>query len=121
MHNLKTSCIYFTSSYIYISLTIFSNLNFDELIFLCFFSCTFARQVWAISRFPSPYGGFDGESVYANISYLISSWRAKKDLKEITKKIPWTLWYLWKNMNSLLFEGWLFDTEQVCSKTEEEA
>lgn len=84
------------------------------------FSCTFARQVWAISRFPSPDGGFNDRSFYANLSYLITTWKSKGDLKEITKFFPSTLWYLWKNRNTLLFEGNLFDSEQVCNKAEEE-
>lgn len=37
------------------------------------FSCTLARQVWAISGFPSPQGGFDDCSVWTNMSYLFAT------------------------------------------------
>lgn len=38
------------------------------------FSCTLARQVWALSGFPSPRGGFNEESVFENMNYLILRW-----------------------------------------------
>lgn len=85
------------------------------------FSCTFARQVWALSNFPSPQGGFDNATVYENIHYLINTWRTKTEMKDITRIFHWTLWFLWKNRNSFLFDGILFDSEQVCAKSEEEA
>lgn len=85
------------------------------------FSCSFARQVWAISWFPSPSGGFDDSSVFENLSYLVTTWQARDEIKDVTRSFPWILWYLWKNRNSLLFEGAMFNTEQVCDKAVEEA
>ena len=85
------------------------------------FSCTFARQVWAMTRFPSPPAGFDSFSIFANVNYLISFWETKKHVFEATRNFPWVLWYLWKNRNNLLFEGALFESVQVCTKAEEEA
>ena len=85
------------------------------------FSCTFARQVWAMTRFPSPPAGFDSISIFANVNYLISFWETKKHVFEATRNFPWVLWYLWKNRNNLLFEGALFESAQVCAKAEEEA
>lgn len=85
------------------------------------FSCTFARQVWALSGFPSPNGGFDTDSIFVNMSYLFSSWKNIIEMKEFTNVFPWTLWYLWKNRNSLCFEGIVFGSEQVCDKAREES
>lgn len=85
------------------------------------FSCTLARKVWAISGFPHPRGGFDALSVYANVNYLLTVWTSNSDLRSSTQSFPWILWYLWKNRNSLLFEGVVFDGEQICSKAIEEA
>ena len=35
------------------------------------FSCCFARQVWALSPIPRKVNGFDHDSVFANMSYLL--------------------------------------------------
>lgn len=85
------------------------------------FSCTLARKVWALSNFPSPLGGFHEDSIYQNLSYLLARWKDDKHQRELTQSFPWTLWYLWKNRNSLLFEGCLFDGEQICAKVREES
>lgn len=85
------------------------------------FHCTFARQVWALSGFPVPRGGFDDGFVFVNISYLLINWKKRKELLQATKKIPWMLWYLWKNKNALLFEGALFPSDKIYSKASEEA
>lgn len=37
------------------------------------FDYTVARQVWAQSNFPFPPSGFDGESIFANIYYVLKS------------------------------------------------
>lgn len=85
------------------------------------FSCTLARKIWAMSGFPSPEGGFNDDSVFQNMSYLITRWKEETSIRDLTKCFPWTLWYLWKNRNSLLFEGFLFDEDQVCKKARDEA
>lgn len=95
--------------------------NEGESINHVLFSCTLARQVLAISGFPHPRGGFDEHSVYANLNYLFGVWKNEEDLRSITKSFPWLLWYLWKNRNSLLFNGVLFDGEQTFRKALEES
>lgn len=85
------------------------------------FSCTLARQVWAISEFPSPPGGFCEKTLYANMNHLYSVMNSRGSMKEITQVFPWTLWYIWKNRNSLLFEGLLYEGMQTWKKAEEEA
>ncbi|RID40129.1 hypothetical protein BRARA_J00194 [Brassica rapa] len=88
---------------------------------MSFFSCTLARQVWAISDFPHPRDGFDQTSLYANLRYIFTVWRNHEELRWNTGRFPWLLWYLWKNRNSLLFEGVLYDGMQVCKKALDEA
>ena len=85
------------------------------------FSCTFSRQVWAISGFPSPPGGFTDTSLFQNMKYLFSTIQDSSQVVEIVRVFPWTLWYLWKNRNSLLFEGFLYDSIQIWKKAEDEA
>lgn len=58
------------------------------------FTCTLARQVWAISGFPHPKEGFDQTSIYANMSYLFQIWRNHEEMRWNTKRFPWLLWYL---------------------------
>ena len=94
--------------------------NDGESINHVLFSCPLARQVWALSGFPTPRGGFSEESVYQNVGYLIYYLEHNRAQKEITKRFPWTLWYLWKNRNLLLFDGFLFDGDQMCKKVCEE-
>lgn len=36
-----------------------------------FFLCPVARHVWAISNFPCPKNGFDNESIYQNMFYVL--------------------------------------------------
>ena len=85
------------------------------------FSCPLARKTWATSGFPFPQGGFDDYSIYSNVSYLLSVWKNKNWDQEITSFFPWLVWYIWKNRNSLLFEGFLHEGVQVCVKAKEEA
>lgn len=85
------------------------------------FEYTFARHVWALSSFPSPSGSFDEESIFVNINYLLLNWKRRKEMTGITISFPWIIWYLWKNRNFMLFEGFLFNSEQICIKAAEEA
>lgn len=86
-----------------------------------FFSCTLARQVWALSGFPHPLNGYHETSVYVNFSYILETWRSNVECTENTKRFPWILWYLWKNRNSLLFEEFLYDGDQTWKKAFDEA
>ncbi|XP_013601606.1 PREDICTED: uncharacterized protein LOC106309079 [Brassica oleracea var. oleracea] len=83
------------------------------------FACTLARKIWAISGFPSPPGGFDVDSVFQNVSYLLRVWKDQRCDVGLTRVFPWILWYLWKNRNSLLFDGFTYEGEQVFGKARE--
>ena len=69
------------------------------------FTCPIARQVWALANVPCPEGGFDSISHYSNIHYLLSLGSNKTVPSMVVNAVPWLTWFLWKNINKLLFEG----------------
>lgn len=69
------------------------------------FTCSVARQVWALSNFPSPANGFDSESIFQNIYYLILVSKNPSVSLEIRRAFPWILWQIWKNRNLFCIEG----------------
>lgn len=80
------------------------------------FMCPVARQVWALSKFPSPPTGFDLESIYQNIHYLLDTSKNNKVPLSISRIFPWTLWLLWKNRNKLIFDGVRFQGVDTMAK-----
>ncbi|CAA7036443.1 unnamed protein product [Microthlaspi erraticum] len=83
------------------------------------FSCSISRQIWAMSDFPVPEKGF-GDSIFENIHYLMSQCQNERIYKEIKKRFPWVLWFIWKNRNFLLFENKTLDARQIMGKIIEE-
>ncbi|KAG2292242.1 hypothetical protein Bca52824_038911 [Brassica carinata] len=83
------------------------------------FACTLARKIWAISGFPSPPGGFNVDSVFQNVSYLLRVCKDQRWDVGLTKVFPWIMWYMWKNRNFLLFDGFTYEGEQVFGKARE--
>lgn len=63
------------------------------------FTCSIARQVWALSNFPSPPEGFDAFSLFSNLHYLYKSRLDCRIPMELRRIFPWVLWRLWKNRN----------------------
>lgn len=78
------------------------------------FSCSLARQIWAMSCFPCPAGGFD-------IHYLLRSSKCSLIPLDIRRLFPWLLWFMWKNRNDLFFEGKVYLATEVVIKAREEA
>ena len=85
------------------------------------FCCHFARQCWALSDLPSPPNGFNEDSIYENMSYLLNLSKNQKVEMRLSRVFPWLLWYLWKNRNGFLFEGKLFEAREVVKKAKDEA
>uniref|UniRef100_A0A1J3J7Y2 Putative mitochondrial protein n=1 Tax=Noccaea caerulescens TaxID=107243 RepID=A0A1J3J7Y2_NOCCA len=83
------------------------------------FTCSISRQIWAMSDFPVPRNGF-GDSIFANIHHLMSQCQNVKLHKEIKKRFPWVLWFIWKNRNNFLFDNDTFDARQTMGKIIEE-
>lgn len=71
------------------------------------FVCSVARQIWASSNFPSPVNGFDPESIFSNIFYVLKSRKNLLIPEEIRRTGAWILWAIWKNRNTFFFEGTL--------------
>ena len=69
------------------------------------FTCELARQVWALSNFPSPLNGFHKDSMFVNFSYLFQMSKNISVPVEIRKCYPWVLWLIWKNRNKFVFEA----------------
>lgn len=69
------------------------------------FVCTAARQMWVLSNVPSPNQGYDSESIFSNLHFILDLKRRKLVHQESLKRIHWIMWMLWKNRNVLFFEG----------------
>lgn len=85
------------------------------------FLCSLARQMWALSIYHNPVCGFNSASVYENVHSLLVNLRNKNIPLEIRKSFLWILWYLWKNRNSLCFEGKRFLSSDTVDKVTDEA
>lgn len=55
------------------------------------FSCSLARQVWALSNFPTPVDGFDKASIYQNMFYVLVVGKNLGVPLEIRRSFPWIL------------------------------
>lgn len=80
------------------------------------FDCSIARQAWALAYVPSPLSGFDKVSHFSNLHHVIEMMGKKEIPENVRNEIPWIIWYLWKNRNSLLFEGKLIWAEDLSAK-----
>lgn len=85
------------------------------------FSCSIARQIWALSDYPTPNGGFSHGSVFSNFHYLLSLEKNQNLPKHIRMNFPWILWSVWKNRNGFFFEGKSFVAIDLVNKIKEEA
>lgn len=85
------------------------------------FTCTVARQLWALLLFPSPLGGFDELSLHSNFNYLLKIGNLKSVPLETRRLFPWILWRLWKNRNLFVFEAKLFCPLDSVVKIKEDA
>ncbi|XP_010489824.1 PREDICTED: uncharacterized protein LOC104767503 [Camelina sativa] len=45
----------------------------EETINHILFTCTYARQIWALSDYPSPNSGFQNGSVFSNVYHLLTN------------------------------------------------
>ncbi|KAG7565144.1 Reverse transcriptase domain [Arabidopsis suecica] len=84
------------------------------------FECSVARQIWAMSDYPSPENGFNKGAVFSNIHHLLVNRDNKSWPSIIRKSFPWILWRIWKNRNLLFFEGKSFDARQSVIKIQED-
>lgn len=80
-----------------------------------------ARQVWAISLFACPAGGFDEVSLFSSIHYLLITIKSSFVPLETRRMFPWLFWFMWKNRNGLFFEGKLYLATERVSEAREEA
>lgn len=106
-------------------------MNVDMICLLCgtqdetpnhvLFNCEVARQVWALSNFPSPQNGFQKDSLFVNFSYLIQMSKNIRVPVEIRRCYPWILWLIWKNRNKFVFEAKEQRAEEIVDDIFDEA
>ena len=84
------------------------------------FSCTVARQVWALSLFPRPHSDFSSDSLYSNFHHLLKVSKSSLMPFEITRMFPWVLWHIWKSRNIFTFEGRGFCPLETLKKIRQE-
>lgn len=85
------------------------------------FTCPLARQVWALSLIPLPENGFDMDSFYSNLHFLLTGLNDTNSTKEARRRFPWFIWHLWKNRNVFWFEGRRFNAFEIVQKIMHEA
>ncbi|KAG7533614.1 Zinc knuckle CX2CX4HX4C [Arabidopsis thaliana x Arabidopsis arenosa] len=84
------------------------------------FTCSLARQIWALSGVPTPEFGFQNGSIFANIQFLFDLKKNGLIPDHIKRSWPWVLWRLWKNRNKLFFEGLIFCPLKSFQKIQED-
>ncbi|KAG7560018.1 Reverse transcriptase zinc-binding domain [Arabidopsis thaliana x Arabidopsis arenosa] len=84
------------------------------------FTCSVARQVWALSGIPTPAQGFQKSSIYANFQSLCELKNNNLIPSEVRQMWPWILWRLWKNRNKLCFEGVTYCPSKSVEKARED-
>ncbi|XP_020885936.1 uncharacterized protein LOC110229659 [Arabidopsis lyrata subsp. lyrata] len=92
----------------------------DESVNHVLFTCSMARQIWALTGIPSPSWGFHNGSVFNNIHYLLMNTTNTLWPHELRLSFPWTLWRIWKNRNLASFEGKCFSPLESAQKVKED-
>lgn len=72
------------------------------------FTCSLARQIWALSGVPTPENEFQSSSLFANIQFLFELKKNNWISEQVQRSWLWVLWRLWKNRNKLFFEDLIF-------------
>lgn len=91
-----------------------------ETISHMMFECQVARQILVLAVIPLPDHGF-GNCIEDNVDYMLELME-KKDLSDIMRQsIPWVLWTIWKNQNSIVIAKTQRDMGQLVLKAQEEA
>lgn len=85
------------------------------------FTCSLARQVWALSGFPCPENGFAFHAIFHNMHHVLMMSRNARINSSTRRSLPWILWRLWKNRNNLLFEGMVFMVSDIMRKIKEDS
>ena len=89
----------------------------EESINHVFFECPPARQVWALSKIPSPPNIFPISSLFANMDHLF--WRVQPKMDD--HQFAWILWYIWKARNNKVFSNLDIDPRDTLKLAELES
>lgn len=74
----------------------------SETIFHVLFGCSVAEQMLNIANISFPAAGFS-DSVEENLSYMLDLIDAHEIADDTRKSIPWIMWSVWKNQNTILY------------------
>ena len=74
-----------------------------------------------MSNIPYPRHGFDSESVFANMKYLLQLIKLEGREYKQRRAIPWLMWNIWIDRNKFLFEGLVPNALGVVQRSLEEA
>lgn len=91
--------------------------SINNVLFTCSLSC----QIWALSSLPLPEDGFDPRSIYQNLHHVLLMCKNFRVPIEVRRSPPWILWSLWKNRNSLFFEGLVSSPIDILQKFKEDS
>ena len=92
-----------------------------ESIIHALFQCDPARQVWALSEIPHSEIGFEEESMFGSLNYLLKLKNSKRGEVKVIRTWPWLLWGIWKSRNELIFKGRRWSPEEIKEKAVNEA
>ncbi|XP_024013466.1 uncharacterized protein LOC112087776 [Eutrema salsugineum] len=77
-------------------------------------------KILQLVQLPAPVSGSSWD-LYSNVAFLLDAMDDSTLGKEIQNSLPWVLWHIWKNRNSILFANQQEATVVIVHRSQEEA